>query len=83
LPNKCDVIIKKGSWEMLPIFKLIQTKGGVSEDELYQVFNMGIGMVAIVSESRVKDILKFIHIQKHKAWEIGEVLAGSGKARVI
>ena len=46
LPKSCDVIIRKGTWEVLPIFQLIQAKGGVPEDELYQVFNMGIGMVA-------------------------------------
>ena len=41
LPRNCDVVIRKGSWEVLPIFQLIQAKGGVPEAELYQVFNMG------------------------------------------
>ena len=52
LPEDCDVVIRKGTWDMLPIFKLIQAKGGVPEAELYQVFNMGIGMVVIVAADR-------------------------------
>ena len=46
LPKTCDVVIRKGSWDMLPIFKLIEARGGVPDAELYQVFNMGIGMVS-------------------------------------
>src|SRR5215212_5872715 len=41
LPTNCDVVIRKGSWDMLPIFKIIEQKSGVPEIELYQVFNMG------------------------------------------
>jgi phosphoribosylformylglycinamidine cyclo-ligase len=83
LPRECDVVIRKGSWDMLPIFQIIQEKSGVPEDELYQVFNMGIGMVAIVSTDKADAVMKFIHAQKHKAWLIGEVVKGKGEARVI
>ncbi len=82
LPKNCDVLIRKGSWEMLPIFKIIESKGGVPDDELYQVFNMGIGMVAIVSADQADAALKFIRAQKHKAWLIGEVVKGEGKTIV-
>jgi phosphoribosylformylglycinamidine cyclo-ligase len=82
LPPSLDVVIKKGSWDMLPIFKIIETKSGVPDDELYQVFNMGIGMVSIVSAEKANDVLKFIRTQKHKAWVIGEVVKGKGEARV-
>jgi len=83
LPKNCDVVIRKGSWDMLPIFKMIEAKSGVPDAELYQVFNMGIGMVAIVSAVKADAILKFIRSQKHKAWLIGEVVKGSGEARVV
>jgi phosphoribosylformylglycinamidine cyclo-ligase len=82
LPKSLDAVIKKGSWDMLPIFKIIETKSGVPDDELYQVFNMGIGMVSIVAAEKANDVLKFIRAQKHKAWIIGEVVGGSGKASV-
>jgi phosphoribosylformylglycinamidine cyclo-ligase len=83
LPKSLDVAIQKGSWEMLPIFKIIAEKGGVPEEELYQVFNMGVGMVAIVSADRADAVLKFIRAQKHDAWRIGEVVKGAGQAKII
>ena len=82
LPKLLNVVIKKGSWDMLPIFQIIEQKSGVPDDELYQVFNMGIGMVAIVSAEKANDVLKFINTQKHKAWLIGEVVKGRGATRV-
>ena len=82
LPKTLDVVIKKGSWEMLPIFRIIAEKGGVPEAELYQVFNMGIGMVAIVSGAQADAVLKFICAQKHRAWILGEVVKGKGETRV-
>jgi phosphoribosylformylglycinamidine cyclo-ligase len=82
LPKDCDVAIRKGSWDMLPIFQIIEQKSGVPDEELYQVFNMGIGMVAIVSADKADTVLKFIRVQKHKAWLIGEVVKGKGQARV-
>jgi phosphoribosylformylglycinamidine cyclo-ligase len=82
LPKNCDVIIRKGSWDMLPIFRIIEEKSGVPDEELYQVFNMGIGMVAIVANERAHDALKFINANGHKAWIIGEVVSGRGESRV-
>jgi len=82
LPGNLDVVIKKGSWDMLPIFRIIEEKSGVPDDELYQVFNMGIGMVTIVAAEKADAVLKFIKAQKHKAWVIGEVVKGGGEARV-
>jgi phosphoribosylformylglycinamidine cyclo-ligase len=83
LPKSLDVIIRKGSWDMLPIFKMIEQKSGVPDEELYQVFNMGIGIVSIVSADKADAVLKFIRAQKHKAWLIGEVVKGKGEARVV
>jgi len=83
LPKKCDVIIRKGTWDMLPIFKMIQAKGGVDEAELYQVFNMGIGMVAVVSADKADAALKTIKASGHKAWIIGEVAKGTGISQVV
>ena len=83
LPQSLDVVIKKGSWDMLPIFQIIEQKSGVPDDELYQVFNMGIGIVSIVTADKADAVLKFIKAQQHKAWIIGEVVKGKGEARVI
>ncbi len=82
LPAGCDVVIRKGSWDMLPIFKIIEEKSRVPDAELYQVFNMGIGMVAIVANERAQEVLNFINATQHEAWVIGEVVSGTGRSRV-
>ena len=82
LPTKCDAVIRKGSWDMLPIFQLLKERGDVDEAELYQVFNMGVGMVAIVAADQADAALRFIRAQKHKAWLVGEIAKGNGLARV-
>jgi len=83
LPKNCDAVIHKGTWEMLPIFQLMADRGGVAEAELYQVFNMGIGMVAIVASKETGALLRFIEREGHRAWLIGEIVRGRGEARMI
>jgi phosphoribosylformylglycinamidine cyclo-ligase len=83
LPGNCDVLIGKGSWEVLPLFQILTRAGKVTEEEVYQVFNMGIGMVLIVAADKADAIRSFIKAQKQKAWMIGEVVKGKGQARVI
>jgi len=83
LPKTLDVVIKKGSWDVLPIFQILVEKGGVPEEELYQVFNMGVGMVAIVSADTAAAALKLIRAQNHQAWLIGETVKGKGETRVV
>jgi phosphoribosylformylglycinamidine cyclo-ligase len=82
LPGKCDVVIHKGSWEVPPIFQLLAARGGVPEAELYQVFNMGIGMTALVSDRQAGAILRFIRRRGHPAWLIGTVVPGRGIVRL-
>jgi phosphoribosylformylglycinamidine cyclo-ligase len=82
LPKTCDVVIRKGSWDVLPIFQLLAAHGRVPEPELYQVFNMGVGLTALVSASQADAILRFIRRRGHQAWLIGEVISGRGKVRL-
>lgn len=74
LPMTCDAIINRGSWPVLPIFGVMQKIGNVSEDEMYKVFNMGIGMVIVVDKGSVEAmngiIKKFPDFQ---LYEIGEI----------
>jgi phosphoribosylformylglycinamidine cyclo-ligase len=83
LPAGCDAVIRKGAWEMPPIFQVLAARDDVAEAELYQVFNMGVGMVAIVAPDRADAVLKFVRQAGHKAWLIGEITKGSGKAMVV
>ena len=74
LPSNCDAVIETKSWRVPSIFQILQKNGNVDAQEMYQVFNMGIGMVAIVAErnaSGTKSILK--------AKRIGRIEAGSGR----
>lgn len=82
LPKDCAAVIRKGTWEMLPIFQLLAAKGGVDEAELYQVFNMGIGMVAIVAAEQAEAVLGAIGKAGHHAWLIGEIVKGNGQVRM-
>ena len=81
--KNCDVVIRKDSWKMLPIFQILRARGGVPESELYQVFNMGIGMTIIVEAERADEVLRFCRGQKREAWLIGEVKRGRRKVNVV
>jgi phosphoribosylformylglycinamidine cyclo-ligase len=83
LPPKCDALVRKGLWEAPPIFQFLRANGGVDEAEMYHVFNMGIGMTLIAAADKAGAVLRFIRAQKQAAWLIGEVVPGTGIARVI
>ena len=83
LPTDCDVAVFKGTWPVLPVFELIQRHGKVDEVEMHQVFNMGIGMTAIVSGSKADGILRSIRRRGHRAWIVGEVRKGRGKVKLV
>jgi phosphoribosylformylglycinamidine cyclo-ligase len=77
-PANCDAVIDTRSWQVPPIFQVLQRNGGVGREEMYQVFNMGIGMVAVVAERdavRCKSLLKAI--------SIGRIERGTGKTRML
>jgi phosphoribosylformylglycinamidine cyclo-ligase len=82
LPDNSDVEIEKGSWPVLPIFQFLQEKGNIPESEVYQVFNMGIGMTAFVDQASVTSVLSEIKKYRLKAWQIGRVTKGSGIVRM-
>ncbi|SRR4051812_33319049 len=82
LPSKCDVEIQKDSWPVLPIFRYLQEKGSIPENEMYQVFNMGIGMTVIADQTRAGAVLGEIKKSRFKAWQIGQVVKGSGIVRI-
>jgi len=82
LPARCDVVIRKGSWDVLPIFQFLAERGRIPETEMYQVFNMGIGLVALVAADQADALLRFIRQHGHAAWLIGEVVRGSKRTRI-
>ena len=69
--------ITKGSWPILPIFDLIQKKGGISEHDMFNTFNMGIGMMVIVAKEDVDAALASLKESNVPAYVIGEMVPGS------
>ncbi|MDH4068457.1 MAG: phosphoribosylformylglycinamidine cyclo-ligase [Dehalococcoidia bacterium] len=79
LPEGVAARIKKDSWDIPPIFRLIQKEGNTKEEEMYQVFNMGIGMTIICSPEQVAKIVNILP----QARVIGEIIKGRDKERVL
>ena len=78
LPDTCDVRIACGSWTVPAIFDVLRELGGPTGIEAHRVFNMGIGMVAIVAPDAATRAIDAIHTAGDEAWVIGEVVPGSG-----
>lgn len=78
LPKNCDAVIKKSSWPKHKIFTFLQETGPVEEEEMYRVFNMGIGYVLIVSEDFADSITKKLKKYGEKVYKIGRITSGNG-----
>lgn len=78
LPSSYGALIEKGAWEVPTIFPFLQRVGELDELDMYNVFNMGIGMVVAVSPEDVEASLKALHTAGEKAWSIGQVTYRTG-----
>lgn len=78
MPEGTKINIKEGTWEILPIFKLIEEKGNVERMSMYNTFNMGIGMVAAVKAEDAEKAVKILGDMGEKAYIIGNVTKGEG-----
>jgi len=77
LPDSCGGRIERGSWPVPPVFDVIRKLGGISgEDEMYSVFNMGIGMVLVVAPLAVNHVMRSLKRMKQRSYLIGEVVKG-------
>jgi phosphoribosylformylglycinamidine cyclo-ligase len=83
LPDRCDAAVYRGSWEEPRIFEEIQRDGNVSDDEMVHVFNLGLGMLAVVPEDDALRAIDVIRAAGHGAELVGEVTNGHGRARVV
>jgi phosphoribosylformylglycinamidine cyclo-ligase len=77
LPANCDAVIETKSWRAPRIFQILQQNGNIELHEMYQVFNMGIGMTAVVSERDARHAMLTL-----KAKRIGQIERGSGRVRL-
>jgi phosphoribosylformylglycinamidine cyclo-ligase len=79
IPPDCDAVIKKSSWPKHKIFSFLQDKGPVEEQEMYKVFNMGIGFVLVVAEDFADSITKKLTKLGEQVYSIGRVTSGTGQ----
>lgn len=86
LPSGCAARIDPGSWPVLPCFSYLQEKGNISASEMFRTYNMGIGMMVIVPDSNVDDMLHQFRAHGEQPYLIGEirpVQAGSDQQVLI
>ena len=77
LPGNCDAVIETKSWRVPRIFQVLEKNGKIDRREMYQVFNMGIGMVAVVSARDAERAMLML-----KAKRIGQIVRGNGTVRL-
>jgi phosphoribosylformylglycinamidine cyclo-ligase len=82
LPEGSAVEIDKGSWPMLPVFKLMQQIGNVSAAEMYRTFNMGAGMVIVTSMQDQNAVESYLRQQGTAVYQIGRVIHGNREVSI-
>jgi phosphoribosylformylglycinamidine cyclo-ligase len=80
-PEKFNAVVDRSSWQVPPIFKFLQERGGVDEAEMWRVFNMGVGYCVIVRPDFAKGVMKKLRKHGEKPWVMGEIEKGTGQVR--
>ena len=84
LPDTCQAVIQKGSWDIPPIFTFLEEKGGIIEEEMLRTFNNGIGMVLVIPQEEVIDVNSRLQQLQLASYTIGEIVAKKeGAAEII
>jgi phosphoribosylformylglycinamidine cyclo-ligase len=75
LPRSCQAVLRREAWTAPPIFKFLQEKGNIPEEEMFRTFNNGVGMVMVVAENLVADVLLRLQGLQEQAFVMGEIVA--------
>jgi phosphoribosylformylglycinamidine cyclo-ligase len=78
LPEGLGAKVRRGSWEIPALFRLLQKGGGVSEEEMFRTFNMGVGMVVVVGPEELHEVEHSLERRGEVSFVIGSVVAGEG-----
>ncbi|HOW57872.1 MAG TPA: phosphoribosylformylglycinamidine cyclo-ligase [Smithellaceae bacterium] len=73
IPDVCRCVITRNSWDIPPIFNIIQEIGNVEEKEMFRVFNMGIGMIIVVEEKECREVMERLEVLGEKPYLLGVV----------
>jgi phosphoribosylformylglycinamidine cyclo-ligase len=82
LPPDADALLDRGSWQPAPVFGLLAERGHVQSAEMERVFNMGVGMAAVLAANDCDRALQLLADRQVPSWVLGQVSAGSGTARL-
>jgi phosphoribosylformylglycinamidine cyclo-ligase len=82
LPPHADAVLDRASWRPPPVFGLLAARGRVPAQEMERVFNMGVGMSAVLDAADADRALSLLAARGVPAWVIGEIIDGSGAARL-
>ncbi len=83
LPEHVDAVVDRSTWRPQPIFELVRTKGRIEDMEMESTFNMGIGMLTVVSAEDADRTLAFLAGRGVDAWQVGEVIEGTGQVQMV
>jgi phosphoribosylformylglycinamidine cyclo-ligase len=75
--------VNRSTWRPAPIFDLVQRKGRIEDMEMESTFNMGVGMIAIVSAADCDRSLAFLRGRGIDAWQLGEIIDGTGNVQML
>lgn len=80
LPGGMGINIHLGSWPVLPVFDLI-SEAGVAKEEMLRTFNMGIGLVVVISKEEAEAVMSCLSSNGERSYLIGEVVEGKGEVK--
>lgn len=83
LGAEARAVIERNSWPVPELFRLIQSDGYISDEEMYTAFNMGIGMVAVTASEDAQAIVDHLIEAGERAWIIGEITKGARGANIV
>ncbi len=79
LPSGCGAVVVRSSWEVPAVFDFIRQKGGISEAEMFRVFNMGIGMILVIARRQANAVMKRAAALGERTYLIGQIVPGDRK----
>ncbi len=83
LPGDADAVLHRSSWTPPAVFGLLAAHGSVDSDEMEHVFNMGVGMTAVVAPADADQAIGLLTQRGVLSWPLGEIVAGEGQAQLV
>jgi phosphoribosylformylglycinamidine cyclo-ligase len=83
IPQETGAVVDRGTWSPSAIFGLLAEHGGIGQDEMERVFNMGAGMLAVVSAADADRAVELVKARGIHAWRAGEVIGDAEGARLV